>query len=426
MEAAALTSHINGIVKENVVIVNKCEDKPNKNGYHQNGYLNGICKNEIKNSGNESTTNGLINGHSKDLLNGNSITHIPRPLRPNQRLRIAQIAPLYESVPPKMYGGTERVVHYLTEELVRRGHKVTLFCSSDSKSSAEMITNNFWTALRLNPVCMTIIPFLCMLEDVRKRQDEFDILHFHTIEHFGMLKDIFNRSVTTLHGKLCVPDLVPLFNCFNYAKLISISDNQRTHLKFEKPNFIGTVHHGIPKNLFNFTEKPKGDNPYLAFLGRIAEEKRPDLAIKIAVKANIPLKIAAKIDKVDIEYWENEVKPLIEQNNELVEYIGEISDNEKGEFLGNARALLFSIDWPEPFGLVLAESMACGTPIVARPCGSVPEVVEDGVTGIIFDTIDEGVEAVKRVHKMDRTLVRNTFEKRFTSEIMAENYLKVN
>ncbi|CAK5089430.1 unnamed protein product [Meloidogyne enterolobii] len=425
----ALPSHLNGIVTENGVLSNKCDDQqPTKNGYHQNGYINGVNKKDLKNvvgNGCEMPAlNGLTNGHAKDAVNG-TIAHIPRPLRPNQRLRIAQIAPLFESVPPKLYGGTERVVHYLTEELVRRGHQVTLFCSSDSKTSAEMVANDFWPALRLNPVCIPIIPFLCMLEDVRKRQNDFDILHFHTFEHFGMLKDISERSVTTLHGKLCIPDLVPLFSCFPHSKLISISDNQRTHLKHKNPNFVGTVYHGIPKDMFNFTAKPKGEEPYLAFLGRIAEEKRPDIAIKIAVKAGIPLKIAAKIDKVDVEFWETEVKPLVDQNPELVEYIGEITDSQKGEFLGNARALLFPIDWNEPFGLVLAESMACGTPIVARPCGSVPEVVEEGVTGIIFDTIDEGVEAVKRVHKMDRALVRETFEKRFTSEIMAGNYLKI-
>jgi glycosyltransferase involved in cell wall biosynthesis len=437
MEATTtIQSHTlqNGIVNEttnNNNIVNKCEEQTTlKNGYHhQNGYIlnNGLNKKLIETNGNCDDSNKLINngvltnGHSKDLINNCSIQ---RPIR-LQRLRIAQIAPLFESVPPKMYGGTERVVYYLTEELVRRGHKVTIFCSSDSKTSAEMVANDFWPALRLNPVPIPLIPFLCMLEDVRKRQNDFDILHFHTLEHFGLLKEINSRSVTTLHGKLEIPDLVPLLNCFNYAKLISISDNQRTHLKYEKPNFIGTVYHGIPKDLFKFTKIPKGDEPYLAFLGRIAEEKRPDLAILIAAKAKIPLKIAAKIDKVDLEYWETKVLPLIEANSDLIEYIGEISDAEKGEFLGNARALLFPIDWNEPFGLVLAESMACGTPIVARPCGSVPEIIEEGITGIIFDTIDQGVEAVQRVDKMDRSLVRSTFEKRFTSEIMAENYLKL-
>lgn len=376
----------------------------------------------VVNGGQHAAKNGLIiNGDPAMPL----VRHIPRGVRPHRRLRIAQIAPLYESVPPKMYGGTERIVYHLTEELVRRGHHVTLFCSADSVTSAEMVFHESWPALRLNPVPDVCIPYQWLMEQVRRRADEFDILHFHTMEHFTITSMFLNRSVTTLHGLLSFNDLVTLFKCFNNVPLISISDDQRTHLEFN-PRWVGTVHHGIPRNMLPFTAKPsEGGTPYLAFLGRITDVKRPEWAIEIAVRAGLPLKIAAKVDKVDLQYWLEQVKPLVDKHADLVEYIGEINDSEKGAFLGNALALLFPIDWNEPFGLVMIEAMACGTPVVARSCGSVPEVIEDGVNGIIFDKLDEGVEAVKRAIKLDRAEVRKTFERRFTAEKMAENYLKI-
>lgn len=433
----ALVTTANGFNKQQKHAQKHYNHKPN--GHTQNTEWNIKENNERNNEamnnggndgadGNANNLNGRAIGAFFGFQNGtrNAIVFpIPRGLRPFRRLRIAQVSPLAESVPPKMYGGTERVVYNLTEELVRRGHQVTLFSSADSQTSAEMVSHPSWPAFRLNPVLDMTLPYQWMMEQVRRRANDFDILHFHTMEHLTIVHNFKERSVTTLHGLLSFPDMLTIFECFDDAPLVSISDDQRKHLAC-KPNFVATVHHGIPSTLLPFTANPSPNGtPYLAFLGRITDVKRPEWAIEIAAKAGIPLKIAAKVDKADIQHWEEVVKPLIEKHSDVVEYIGEINDGQKGEFLGNALALLFPIDWPEPFGLVMIESMACGTPVIARPCGSVSEVIEDGVSGIIFHTIEEGVEAAKRVHQLDRAGVRKAFDRRFTSEKMAENYLHV-
>lgn len=339
-------------------------------------------------------------------------------------LRIAQIAPMHESVPPKMYGGTERIVYYLVEELVRQGHNVTLFASYDSKTSAKLVSDPFWPSLRLHPNDH-MLAHIWLMKQVYKHAHEFDVIHGH-IEPFFFLLDLFpDKGVfATLHGILNLTVYTPYFSAFPNIPLISISNDQQTHLiKKDVGNFVGTVHHGIPKNLLKLTRTPKGN--YLAFLGRITEAKRPDLAIEIAVRTGIPLKMAAKIDNVDKTYWEREIQPLVERHSDLVQFIGEITEDEKSDFLGNARAMLFPIDWIEPFGLVMIESMACGTPVIARRNGSVPEVVDHGVTGFIFDTVDEAVAAVQRVPELNRTQIRRVFERRFTAERMAKDYLRL-
>ncbi len=334
-------------------------------------------------------------------------------------MRIAQVSPLYESVPPKLYGGTERVVHYLTEELVKMGHDVTLFATEDSDTNARLVSI-CPTALRLSKD--VIDPFahhILMLEKVFKEADRFDIIHFHIdYIHFPLVRRMKTPTITTLHGRLDIPDIYPLYKEFSDIPLVSISNDQRRPLPFA--NWQGTVYHGLPRELFTPVYR-KGE--YLAFLGRISPEKRPDLAIEIAIKAGMPLKIAAKVDKKDKEYYEQKVKPLLK--HPLVEFIGEIGEAEKNEFLGGAYALLFPIDWPEPFGLVMIEAMACGTPVIARRCGSVPEVMVDGVTGFVVDTVDEAVEALKRVESLDRRRVRRVFEERFTSERMAQEYVRI-
>jgi glycosyltransferase involved in cell wall biosynthesis len=333
-------------------------------------------------------------------------------------MRIAQIAPLHEAVPPKLYGGTERVVSYLTEALVELGHDVTLFASGDSKTSAKL--EAFWPqALRLDPsIRDTMAPHMLLLEEVRRRADEFDILHFH-IDYYPF--SLFSRQptphLTTLHGRLDLPELQPIFNTFNEVPVVSISDNQRTPLP--QANFLTTVHHGLPENLL--TPRTDVKPSYLAFLGRISPEKRVDTAIRIAEKAGMPIKIAAKLDKADRAYYEEQIKPLFSLPH--VEYIGEISESEKAEFLGGAHALLFPIDWPEPFGLVMIESMACGTPVIAFKRGSVPEVIENGVSGFVVEDELSAVAAVNRLHTLPRETVRKAFEARFTSKVMAKNYL---
>ncbi|KAI1697721.1 glycosyl transferases group 1 domain-containing protein [Ditylenchus destructor] len=347
-------------------------------------------------------------------------------------MRIAQIAPLYESIPPKLYGGTERVVSFLTEELVRRGHEVTLFASADSTTSAQLVSHPSFPSVRaINERNETISMFHEMgiqwiFDQVRLKANEFDILHFHTDIHYAIVGPFLERTVATLHGKMGLPSYVPFFNYFNKNPLISISNDQRTHLNAH-PNWVGTVYHGIPKDSLPFTENPKGT--YLAFLGRTSEEKKPEWAIEIAVRAGIPLKMAAKVSDgpgTALEKrWKNLVKPLVDKHSDLVEYIGEINETEKAEFLGNAIALIFPIDWPEPFGIVMIEAMACGCPVVARPRGSVPEVIDEGVTGLMFESLDEGVAAVKRASKLDRKKIREVFEQRFTSEKMADNYLQM-
>ena len=337
-------------------------------------------------------------------------------------MKIAQIAPLAESCPPKLYGGTERIVSYLTEELVRHGHDVTLFASGDSRTRATLVRCSD-VALRLNPSVKDQTPYqLMMLDSVREQADDFDVLHFHIdLLHFPLIRDIADRTVTTLHGRLDLPDLKPFYAAFPEIPLVSISRDQRRPLA--RPiNWVGNVYHGLPRDLLPFTANPKGD--YVAFLGRISPEKRPDRAIEITARAGMKLKIAAKIDCADQAYWDEIIAPMIAAHPN-VEYIGEINEAQKAEFLGNARALLVPIDWPEPFGLVMIEAMACGTPVVAFRCGSVPEVINPGKSGFIVATIEEAVDALGKVETIDRRRVREVFEKRFTVERMAQDYLAI-
>jgi glycosyltransferase involved in cell wall biosynthesis len=336
-------------------------------------------------------------------------------------MKVAQIAPLYESVPPKFYGGTERVVSYLTEELVRQGHDVTLFASGDSRTSAVLV-RCCDMALRLNPISMDPLPYhVIMLEEVRRRADEFDILHFHIdFLHGPLVRDIAGRTVTTLHGRLDLPHVVPFYHVFRELPLVAVSSDQRKYLR--SANWIGTIHHGLPCGLLPF--QPIASGGYLAFLGRVAPEKRPDRAIEIAVRTGMPLKIAAKVDRVDQAYWDEKIRPMVEANAN-VEYLGEIAEHEKAGFLGQASALLFPVDWPEPFGLVMIEAMACGTPVIAFRCGSVPEVVESGVSGFVVESVDQAAAAVKQIASLDRASVRATFEQRFTIERTAHDYVEI-
>ena len=333
-------------------------------------------------------------------------------------MKIAQIAPLAESVPPRLYGGTERIVSYLTEELVRAGHDVTLFASGDSITSAELVPC-VPTALRLETVVHDPIPYLMlMLDRVRRAAEAFDVFHFHIDAlHFPLFRPLAQRTLTTLHGRQDLADVKPLYLGFCDMPLVSISDAQRRPLP--TVNFAATIHHGIPADLLHPTYDPRGG--YLAFVGRISPEKRPDRAIAIARAHNIPLKIAAKVDRCDEAYFRDQVEPLIDAPG--VEFIGEINDRQKSEFLGEAQALLFPVDWPEPFGLVMIEAMACGTPVLAFRNGSVGEVVDHGVTGVVIDTMDEAIAAVPRVMALDRRAVRRRFEERFTSARMAKDYL---
>jgi glycosyltransferase involved in cell wall biosynthesis len=336
-------------------------------------------------------------------------------------MKIAQIAPLAESVPPLLYGGTERVVSNLTEELVRQGHDVTLFASGDSQTAAELVACTD-VALRLNPKVRDQMPYhLTMIDRVCRRAEEFDVLHFHIdLLQFPLVRGFADRTVTTLHGRLDLPDLVPFYKVFSDIPVVSISEHQR--LPMPPVNWVGNVHHGVPTDLLPFTAVPQGG--YLAFLGRISPEKRPDRAIEIAVRSGMPLKIAAKIDAVDRAYWESTIAPLVERHSN-VEYIGEINESRKGAFLGNASALLFPIDWPEPFGLVMIEAMACGTPVIGFHAASVPEVIEPGRSGFIVRNLDEAVEAVSRLPELDRAEVRACFEERFSVERMARDYLRI-
>jgi glycosyltransferase involved in cell wall biosynthesis len=335
-------------------------------------------------------------------------------------MRIAQIAPLYERVPPKLYGGTERVVSYLTEELVRQGHDVTLFASGDSRTSAKLV-RCCDMALRLNPsVGEPLVYHLIMLEELRQRIDQFDVLHFHIdILHAPLIRAFADRTLTTQHGRLDLPDLTPFYGVFRDLPLVAVSHDQRRYLRHA--NWVGTVHHGLPHHLLAF--QPKADG-YLAFLGRIAPEKGPNRAIEIAARSGMPLKIAAKVDRVDEAYWEQQIRPMVESHSN-VEFIGEISESDKAEFLGGAAALLFPVDWPEPFGLVTIEAMACGTPVIAFRRGSVPEIVADGVSGFIVETVEQAVAAVRRIATLNRAKIRAEFERRFTAERMAHGYLKI-
>ncbi|NWK98886.1 glycosyl transferase [Sphingobium lactosutens] len=334
-------------------------------------------------------------------------------------MKIAQIAPLAESVPPRFYGGTERIVSYLTEELVDQGHDVTLFASGDSTTRAELVPIT-GMALRLDPAIVDPIPYhMMMLEQVRRRADEFDALHFHIdLLHLPMIQDFIGRTVTTLHGRLDLPDLPPFYRIFADHSLVSISDHQR--LPMPPVNWAGTVHHGLPAGLLP-PRLGQGEG-YLAFLGRISPEKRPDRAIRIAARSGMALKIAAKIDTVDRGYWEGMIAPLVDRYPN-VEYVGEINERQKADFLGQASALLFPIDWPEPFGLVMIEAMACATPVIAFRCGSVPEVIEHGLSGFIVDSEDEAVAAVAALRHLDRARVRGAFDARFTARRMAADYV---
>ena len=334
-------------------------------------------------------------------------------------MKIAQVAPLYESVPPQAYGGTERVVSYLTEELVRQEHDITLFASGDSITQATLYSMSP-RALRLDERCWDpIAHHIVMLEHVFQYTSDFDLVHFHIdYIHFPLVSRASVASLTTLHGRLDIPDLVPMHQTFPSIPLVSISQDQRQPLP--DVNWRGTVYHGLPADLYTFCDQP---GHYLAFLGRISPEKRVDRAIEIAKRVGMPLKIAAKVDPADRTYFETSIKPLLQ--HPLVEYIGEIGEHDKNDFLGNAYALLFPIDWPEPFGLVMIESLACGTPVVAYRHGSVPEVLEEGVTGYMVDDLEAAVEAVPRVITLDRRQCRQVFEERFSVHRMASDYLHI-
>jgi len=333
-------------------------------------------------------------------------------------LKIAQVAPLYESVPPKYYGGTERVVSYLTEALVSLGHDVTLYASGDSVTSAKLrpVCRN---ALRLDASCIDDhADHVLLVEKLLQESSDFDIVHSH-IDYaaFPVLRRMETPHLTTLHGRLDIPNLQNLYREFDDEPLISISNRQRVPLSWA--NWQATVYHGVPEKLYRLNEKPAS---YLAFLGRISPEKRVEDAIEVARRAGIPLKIAAKVDRADREYFETVIKPLLHDG---VEFIGEIGELEKNEFLGNALALLFMIDWPEPFGLAMIEALACGTPVIARCRGSVPEVIEHGVTGFIIENLDEAERAIRQLDRLSRKHCRRMFEERFSAIRMAANYLAV-
>jgi glycosyltransferase involved in cell wall biosynthesis len=333
-------------------------------------------------------------------------------------MRIAQIAPLSEAVPPKLYGGTERVVSWLTEELVAQGHEVTLFAAGGSQTSAHLVACSP-RGLRLAGISDHLASHLVMLNEVYERAHEFDVIHFHIdLIQYVLFKDLTHKCVTTLHGRLDLPDFAPIYRSFPNMPLVSISRSQRAPMP---PNvfWLGNVSHGLPASVCPYNA---GGGDYLAFLGRIAPEKRPDRAIEIAKRAGVPLKIAAKIDKADEDYFREVVAPLLD--HPLIEFVGEISEQQKNDFLGNALALLFPIDWPEPFGLVMIEAMSAGTPVIAWCNGSVPEVIDNGVSGLIIDSLEEAVTAVRRVKHINRAVVRKQFESRFTAHRMAESYVE--
>lgn len=327
------------------------------------------------------------------------------------------MAPLYESVPPRCYGGTERIVSYLTEDLVRRGHDVTLFASGDSETSADL--RSAWpNSLRLDSsVKDQLSHHILMVERVAQEAANFDIIHYHIdYLHFPTTRRTQQRHLTTLHGRLDIPDLVPLYREYREMPVISISDSQREPLHWA--NWLGTIYHGLPSNLYTFQEQP---GTYLAFLGRISPEKGCDRAIEIALQAGIPLKIAAKVaDGADRKYFESIIKPKLKEPG--IEFVGEISEGEKGTFLGGALALIFPIEWPEPFGLVMIEALACGTPVLATPRGSVREILEEGVTACFGQTNDDLVRAIGRIRQIDRRRCRETFERRFSDLRMGADY----
>ena len=334
-------------------------------------------------------------------------------------MRIAQIAPLFESVPPKGYGGTERVVSYLTEALVAMGHDVTLYASGDSETSARLVSA-CECGLRLDPRRPDwMVWHTLMLDRLFAAANSYDVIHFHVDTlHFPLARRCPRPCVTTLHGRLDLPDLQPLYHHFHEQPLVSISDSQRRPLP--DAHWLATVHHGLPRELYRFREEAQS---YFAFVGRVSPEKRVDRAIDIAVGCGTPLRIAAKVDDADRAYFEQVIRPRLD--HPLVDFIGEIQEREKSDFLGSAKALLFPIDWPEPFGLVMIEAFACGTPVISFPGGSVPEVLEHGVTGFIVDDIQEAVSAARRIGELDRRRCREEFERRFTSDLMAQRYLDV-
>jgi glycosyltransferase involved in cell wall biosynthesis len=334
-------------------------------------------------------------------------------------VRIAQVAPLHEAVPPRFYGGTERVVSYLTENLVQLGHDVTLFASGDSETRARLVPI-CRQALRLDPDCENPVPYeILALEAVIREADDFDVIHFHeACLHLPWTRRIRCATVTTMHGRLDLRDLEPLYREYADVPLVSISDAQREPMPWA--NWRATVYHGLPDDLYRFYPEPGG---YLAFLGRICPEKRVDRAFAIAQRAGIELKIAAKVDAADKEYFETEIRHLLD--DPLVDFIGEIGDGEKEAFLGGAAALLMPIGWPEPFGLVVTEAMACGTPVIAFPFGSMPELIEPGVNGALVESVDQAVLAVEALAALDRRLCRRSFEERFTTDRMARDYVRV-
>jgi glycosyltransferase involved in cell wall biosynthesis len=331
-------------------------------------------------------------------------------------LRIAQVAPLYESVPPKLYGGTERVVAYLAEELVRRGHEVWLYASGDSTINVPLIPGTP-QSLRLKGLDhLGPVYHLPMLSEVYDNANRFDIIHSHLdCLSFPLVRLAPVPTVSTMHGRLDLKEMLPIYRSYKDLPVVSISDDQRRPIP--DLNWVGTIHHGLPRDLLRFSPKP-GD--YLAFLGRISPEKRPDLAIEIARRTGVRLKIAAKVDRNDHDYFETVIKPLLSSPG--IEFIGEVSETEKQEFLGGALALLFPVDWPEPFGLVMIEALACGTPVIARPFGSVPEVLRHGITGFLGGSLEELVGSVDKIGDISRQRCREEFETRFTSEVMAANY----
>jgi len=335
-------------------------------------------------------------------------------------MKIAQVAPLMESVPPKTYGGTERVVSYLTEALVELGHDVTLFASGDSCTRAHLVPV-VQQSLRLDPQRPDWLMWhTVMLDQVFQQAPDFDVVHFHVdFLHYPLVRRCPTPCLTTLHGRLDLPDLALLHRHFREQALVSISHAQRKPLG-DGTRWLATVHHGVPEALYTFRERP-GD--YFAFVGRIAPEKRVDRAIQLAQATGVKLRIAAKVDRVDEAYFERAIKPLL--HHPLVDYIGEIDETQKDEFIGGARALLFPIDWPEPFGLVMIEALACGTPVIGWRCGSVPEVIEHGRTGFVVEDMGQAVEAARRIGEIRRGDCRNAYERRFTARRMAEHYLEV-
>jgi glycosyltransferase involved in cell wall biosynthesis len=335
-------------------------------------------------------------------------------------MKIAQIAPLMESVPPRLYGGTERVVSHLCEALVRKGHEVTLFATGDSITTADLVPCAT-EAIRLNPAVKDHVPYyMIMLDKVRRMARRFDVLHFHIDAfHMPLFRDMGGKTLTTLHGRQDLHDLPPLYRAFPHMPLVSISNAQRAPIP--EANFVKTIPHGLPLDLYTPNFDRRGG--YLAFLGRISSEKRPDRAIAIATALGLPIKIAAKVDKPDEAYFREVIVPLLDQPG--VEFVGEINDLEKSKFLGDALALLFPIDWPEPFGLVMIEAMACGTPVLAFRQGSVPEIIDNGVTGQIVESVEEAIRMLPEVIRLDRRAVRRRFEERFSAAKMADEYLEL-